>query len=1127
MIDESAAALQLKKMRTELEKFFGSRDKVEQRLDNQLWREHPRATPIFKRGPNTDPLNLRLVIDIVTLLEPNQLNINPLAIILKVLKFAIDQLPDKTLGKAGMTNVTYRQLARGSYIDYNDTKFNFNEDVRRKLEDERNVEIKHKDQYILFLVFDEADHYQPNKSSRETWTGKMREELAKVLVRIESNPQLQLTYWITRSDEHVLLLIGDSSRSNVGRAALAAVAKASANNVIELEATTSERLLSTVNGYLSTDTREDLTQALNMLQRRIGSNLYLLIDNAAGWNIIEAPVMRSRRCIVTADEDFIPDPHPVIVISPPTPPSADPPSPEAAEAIDASEAAHAEADLPTAGPHPSEAHSSTDTDTESPQAVAEPEFSHKPPLPQPVVSQPEPDAEPPEAPPDPHIRRQRTKDTIFGSIGFVGVAIMLLSNLLPASGDNSLSNGTLAVGVAVLVAAILAYGLLSDKRVDMLPPGHMAKMLAALADAVAKEWEDEEEARKVDDPRPLPVQWRNADSVSVDNWTRGDCVPNGTPLGQVQLDGQFDTIADTYERVPSKRLVVLGDAGAGKTILVTRLALKLLAMRQPNDPVPVLFSAATWDTKKQSLHKWLEVQLLIGERGLNALIAPRTTIARRMIEKGLILPIIDGFDEMGDTFCIQALAILNAENTETEPIVLTSHADKYQEALKSPRGLHCAAVVQLEPLLQNDVITYLQDSAEGGATIWDDVLEKVERDAAAAARFNEVFETPLMVFLARVTYGKQAKCNPAELLDFEQFRTSEDARRHLLRSFPEAAYQGSVYQVADARRWLAFLGSHLAGRNIIWWKLPRAVPWYWRAFVFGIIAGLFGAVFGGAVYATGRGDAIAVVVAGLIGLVAGAGFPLWSPPAPPRVELKFSSLRTRWKKLTCPAGAFVAVVSSWHFIISTGSWWPLVPGAVFGAMVVSSIEAGRNWGTPDWQRPFDQMRIDVPAWFIGAVTIVATGMLTHAPVGIFGVWMALSLVWGLLMDLAYMPAVPLQVGAATGLVTTLGTTRWFVFYLAGITTIAYGLILSFLLGPYAGAIAGLIVGIVFAVASQGRGQWLVLCRGWLPLTGKLPWSVDAFIEDAHDRQVLRQSGAAYQFRHDLLREEIVGGSSVD
>ena len=53
--------------------------------------------------------------------------------------------------------------------------------------------------------------------------------------------------------------------------------------------------------------------------------------------------------------------------------------------------------------------------------------------------------------------------------------------------------------------------------------------------------------------------------------------------------------------------------------------------------------------------------------------------------------------------------------------------------------------------------------------------------------------------------------------------------------------------------------------------------------------------------------------------------------------------------------------------------------------------------------------------------------------------------------------------------------------------------------------------------------WLRLqvARIWLAALGQLPWNVMRFLEEAHARGALRQAGAAYQFRHARLQEQLV------
>jgi len=57
----------------------------------------------------------------------------------------------------------------------------------------------------------------------------------------------------------------------------------------------------------------------------------------------------------------------------------------------------------------------------------------------------------------------------------------------------------------------------------------------------------------------------------------------------------------------------------------------------------------------------------------------------------------------------------------------------------------------------------------------------------------------------------------------------------------------------------------------------------------------------------------------------------------------------------------------------------------------------------------------------------------------------------------------------------------------------------------------------YALAFTAWGQWVLLSRVWLPLTGRLPWTMVTFLDDAYHRGVLRQAGAVYQFRHARLQ----------
>jgi hypothetical protein len=93
--------------------------------------------------------------------------------------------------------------------------------------------------------------------------------------------------------------------------------------------------------------------------------------------------------------------------------------------------------------------------------------------------------------------------------------------------------------------------------------------------------------------------------------------------------------------------------------------------------------------------------------------------------------------------------------------------------------------------------------------------------------------------------------------------------------------------------------------------------------------------------------------------------------------------------------------------------------------------------------------------------------------------------------------------------------------------LAAGVAAGYLVGAMAGA--GATAGIA-AAAGAGVGIGLsarqtawpsyLLTMGWLALGHRLPRSLMGFLADAHQRGVLRQAGAVYQFRHIELQHRL-------
>ncbi|MFJ6793509.1 NACHT domain-containing protein [Streptomyces sp. NPDC091268] len=88
--------------------------------------------------------------------------------------------------------------------------------------------------------------------------------------------------------------------------------------------------------------------------------------------------------------------------------------------------------------------------------------------------------------------------------------------------------------------------------------------------------------------------------------------------------------------------------------------------------------------------------------------------------------------------------------------------------------------------------------------------------------------------------------------------------------------------------------------------------------------------------------------------------------------------------------------------------------------------------------------------------------------------------------------------------------------------------LSLVLDAPAGSVLGfsLLVGGATGAAALLASAWgsYQVSRTWFCLTRRLPWRFWAFLDDAHDLGVLRQTGAVHQFRHGRVQEQLSGGA---
>ena len=435
---------------------------------------------------------------------------------------------------------------------------------------------------------------------------------------------------------------------------------------------------------------------------------------------------------------------------------------------------------------------------------------------------------------------------MFGSIG---VALYLAHQYRLGLAPTSVA---ILIGGGTLPAVYLAWVAYRDSQVreEVLTLGEIADELAA---AVADQWEQEAVVRRLNDPYPLPVRWLPADPALSEEWDAlvtlassgaGWPVPETTwATGPSQLAGEGNQLADVLGRVPTGRLVVLGEPGSGKTMLMIRLVLDLLQRRSEGDVVPVLVSAASWNPMAQDFYSWLTSQLLIAYPALTTTYAPDSAGIPRvgaLLQARLIMPILDGFDELPEGARSRAIAEINDELKPGERLIITSRIAEYRAATRPATGPEitlAAAAIELCPLEVQDAFTYLRQSAGGprSASRWEKVFSELARSKA----LTQVLTNPLMVGLARAIYNPKPDeqpphlPDPAELCALGNRQSIED---HLLDAFIPAAFRPTRGQSRIRRewnpqlaeKWLTFLADYLERvvrePGFSWWDLNIATP---------------------------------------------------------------------------------------------------------------------------------------------------------------------------------------------------------------------------------------------------------------------------------------------------------------
>jgi hypothetical protein len=432
-----------------------------------------------------------------------------------------------------------------------------------------------------------------------------------------------------------------------------------------------------------------------------------------------------------------------------------------------------------------------------------------------------------------------------GYVTAVAIAAVSLA-ALQASLELTVLGLVISVG-----AAAFTWAAQRSRQVPGPSDAELERAGRALAAMVKAQWDDEAAARGLLDPGPIPVRWHSAQDRSGDHAH----LVGGEVSGSC---GDAAGFAQSFLGLPHRRLVVLGEPGAGKSTLALLLVRALLAGRAADDPVPVLLSLSSWNPEGEPLAAWIARRLREDYPALSNNEAYGHFAAGRLVSERRVLAVLDGLDELSEPLRPAALIAVNRALAAGLPLVLTCRTVEFDRAVDAADVVTAAAVVVAEPVAPEDALSFLANAVPPRRrAAWDVVFEhvRVHPDGPLATALL----LPLNVWLIRAAYGRPG-ADPTELLHISDLQSLQD---HLLDALIPAAFTGSVEapdllgttpdrrrdaaarQCPDeARAWLGALAGHLRGLGtdqLAWWQLRGAL----RPDPVGPLSGpLLGAVFG-------------------------------------------------------------------------------------------------------------------------------------------------------------------------------------------------------------------------------------------------------------------------------------------
>lgn len=649
--------------------------------------------------------------------------------------------------------------------------------------------------------------------------------------------------------------------------------------------------------------------------------------------------------------------------------------------------------------------------------------------------------------------------------------------------------------VAIAVTLLLALGAWwwkgeRNTALQASTPSQVTSAADRLAEMVADRWRQEATRRRIITPAPATVRWswaaddltapRQEVTIPPAPGTGPPSLPHLKAPGKLLESGVVTRLHDeVYARLPHGRLVLLGGPGAGKTGAMILLLLAALEHRisvssdkRAQVPVPVWLTLGSWDPVTMTLRQWAVYTMNRDYPALRARDYGPDAVTE-LLRGGQVALFLDGLDEMPEELRIRALQRADEEARGLR-VVITSRPDEYRSALHvgTPANI---AVIELHPVQPDVAATYLlRDQVGPTRQRWELVAAYLRQHPDSIAA--QALDNPLNLSLARDVYVNQ---DPAVLIDPDQYLTADEIRENLIEQILTTAYPDEK-QRAEATQWLTWIAHYMGtNRDLVWWNIPTWVtPWQLRltrgllAFLVAVIGIVLVPTLRNYSFAVGGVSALgALSFPAIFGFLAGSfdwlrrGPAMLVPRWPHRQELGVIALFVLGAAILGGVASLFPADPQGHTQASVVGFSGAL-GLTFGV----AFMLPRRWRTP------------------------VANSTSATPIGTYQADLRSSKTIGLLVTFA--------AWAGFLVASWLGEASVPLWYI-----IVWGLGFGLAVGLCVVLMSGEVVQVKlteFLLACQRRGKIHFL----------------RLLEDASNRQLLRQAGAVYQFRHAALQDHI-------